>query len=166
LVQALASVGVTAQDIALVVNCHLHFDHCGANPQLSRSGARIVVQRTELQQARTTTDYTLPELLDVGDCYEQLDGEAELWPGVLVLPTPGHTDGHQSLVVRAGDGTVVVAGQTHDTATGFSSELLGLRAEQDGHSPGVTAPHSWMERLRRLDPARVVFAHDHSVWVP
>jgi N-acyl homoserine lactone hydrolase len=166
LAQALAGVGVTAQDISLVVNCHLHVDHCGDNPQLSRSGARIVVQRTELEQARTTTDYTLPELLDVGEGYEQLDGEAELWPGVLVMPTPGHTDGHQSLVVRAGDGTVVIAGQTHDTATSFSSELLGLQAEQDGHRPGVTAPSSWLERLRRLDPAQVVFAHDHAVWMP
>jgi N-acyl homoserine lactone hydrolase len=165
LAQALAPVGVTPQDISLVVNCHLHFDHCGANPQLARGGARVLVQRIELDDARTTTDYTLPELLDVGDQrYEQLDGEAEIWPGVLVLPTPGHTAGHQSVVVRGGDGTVVVAGQSHDTATEFSADVLALRATHDGHSPGTPVSPSWMQRLQRLDPAQVVFAHDHAVW--
>ena len=167
LVQALAGVGVTAADVALVLNCHLHFDHCGGNPQLARGGSRVLVQRTELAEARTTTDYTLPELLEVGESrYEQLDGEAEVWPGVLVLPTPGHTAGHQSVVVRCGDGTVVVAGQSHDTATGFGAEVLALRAENDGHEPGTPATPAWLHRLLRLDPARVVFAHDHAVWQP
>ena len=167
LVQALAGVGVTAADVALVLNCHLHFDHCGGNPQLARGGSRVLVQRTELAEARTTTDYTLPELLEVGESrYEQLDGEAEVWPGVLVLPTPGHTAGHQSVVVRCGDGTVVVAGQSHDTATSFGAEVLALQAEHDGHAPGTPATPAWLHRLLRLDPARVVFAHDHAVWQP
>ena len=167
LTQALAAVGVTPDDIALVVNCHLHVDHCGANPQLAHGGTRVVVQRTELADARTTADYTLPELLDVGEeRYEQLDGEAEIWPGVLVLPTPGHTAGHQSVVVRGSDGTVVVAGQSHDTATQFSADVMAVRATRDAHTPGTPASPSWLARLQQLDPARVVFAHDHAVWVP
>jgi len=100
--EALADVGHRPQDIQLVVNCHLHFDHCGGNPDLP--GRPIFTQRVELAAARGPTairDYTLPDLVEApGLRYEELDGETELLPGVLVLPTPGHTPGHQSVVVR------------------------------------------------------------------
>ena len=98
--------------------------------------------------------------------YEELDGEAEVLPGVLVVPTPGHTAGHQSVVVRRGDGTVVVAGQSHDTATAWSADVLARRAGREGHPPPLPAPPAWLDRLLALDPARVVFAHDHAVWEP
>ncbi len=55
--------------------------------------------------------------------YEQLD-EAKGLPGLLPIPTPGHTAGHQSLVVRRADDTVVVVGQSQDTATGYSAHAL------------------------------------------
>ena len=160
---ALADVGVRPEDVTLVVNCHLHFDHCGGNPQLP--GRAIFTQRVELAAARGS-DYTLPELVDApGLRYEQLDGEAEVLPGVLLIPTPGHTAGHQSLVVRRADGTVVVAGQSHDTATGYSADALDWRAAHDRREPLPLIP-AWLNRLQRLDPARVVFAHDHAVWEP
>ena len=47
--------------------------------------------------------------------YELLDGEAEVAPGLRLLPTPGHSPGHQSLVVETSAGTVVIAGQDTDT---------------------------------------------------
>lgn len=162
---ALAAAGTRVEDVRLVVNCHLHFDHCGGNPRLT--GRPIFTQRVELETARTTEDYTLPELVDAaGLCYEVLDGEAEVLPGVLVLPTPGHTAGHQSVVVRRGDGTVVIAGQSHDTATAYSGDALAWRAHRE--RPGHTLPSfpGWVARLQEFDPARVVFAHDHAVWEP
>jgi N-acyl homoserine lactone hydrolase len=162
---ALAAAGTRPEDIRLVVNCHLHFDHCGGNPGLA--GRPIFTQRAELAAARTTADYTLPELVDApGLRYEELDGEAEVLPGVLVLPTPGHTAGHQSVVVRRSDGTVVIAGQSHDTATGYSADVLAWRAHRASHGHGLPSFPDWIDRLQRFDPARVVFAHDHSVWEP
>ena len=98
--------------------------------------------------------------------YEVLDGEAEVLPGVIVLPTPGHTAGHQSVIVRRGDGTVVIAGQSHDTASGYSADVLAWRARGDRHGRSLPPFPDWIDRLQRLDPARVVFAHDHAVWVP
>lgn len=164
LTAALATAGVRVADVMLVVNCHLHFDHSGGNPALT--GRPIFAQRRELEAARTA-GYTLPELVDApGLRYEELDGEAELLPGVLVLPTPGHTTGHQSLVVRRDDGTVVVAGQSHDTATAYSADVLAFRATCDGHPPPLPPTPAWIERLQTFDPARVVFAHDHAVWTP
>jgi N-acyl homoserine lactone hydrolase len=149
----------------MVVNCHLHFDHCGGNPELS--GRPILVQRAELEAARQTADYTLPELVEAeGLDYEELDGEVEILPGVWVMPTPGHTSGHQSLVVRRDDGTLILAGQTHDTASAFGVDFLVGRAKRDGQTVRLPLPPAWMARLEQLDPARVVFAHDYAVWEP
>ena len=150
--------GVKRDEIRYVVNCHLHFDHCGGNPQLP--GRPVFTQRTELRAARGVVDYTLPELIDhVGARYEELDGEAEILPGVRILATPGHTEGHQSVVVSRRDGTVVVAGQSHDNATLFTGDVLGRRA-------GVGSPPAWLDRVLALDPRQVVFAHDNAVWTP
>jgi N-acyl homoserine lactone hydrolase len=162
---ALAAAGVSPGEVTVVVNCHLHFDHCGGNPELT--GRPIVTQRVELETARTTADYTLAPLVDAaGLRYEQLDGEAEILPGLFVIPTPGHTSGHQSVVVVGGDGTVVVAGQSHDTATAYSADRLAWQARRDGHALPLPTTPPWIDRLQQFDPARVVFAHDHAVWVP
>ncbi|MDT7571479.1 MAG: N-acyl homoserine lactone hydrolase [Actinomycetota bacterium] len=157
------ALGARCDDVTLVANSHLHFDHCGGNPLLAH--APVVVQRVELANARTTQDYTLPELLE-GVTYDEVDGEAEVLTGVRVLPTPGHTDGHQSLVVRGTDGVVVVAGQSHDNATAFGADALAGRARREAHGEPLPVPPVWIETLLALDPSRVVFAHDASVWVP
>jgi N-acyl homoserine lactone hydrolase len=162
---ALAGAGARLEDIAVVVNCHLHFDHCGGNPELA--GRTIFTQRVELETARSTENYTLPQLIDSpGLRYEELDGEAEVLDGVLVVPTPGHTAGHQSVVVRRDDGTIVVAGQSHETASAYSADALAWRARREGHAPPLPLTPAWIDRLQQLDPRRVVFAHDHAVWEP
>jgi N-acyl homoserine lactone hydrolase len=161
--EALRDSGTHPDDVTHVVNCHLHVDHCGGNPELTSQPT--FVQRAELTAARTTPDYTLPQLLE-GSRFVELDGASEVLPGVTVLPTPGHTGGHQSLVVRLPDGTVVLAGQSHDTASGYAADALAVRAGRDRHPPPLPVPPPWMATLGDLDPRAVVFAHDHSVWVP
>jgi N-acyl homoserine lactone hydrolase len=160
---ALAAIGTSLDEVTLVANCHLHFDHCGGNPLL---GDRpVFTQSIELEQARTVEDYTLTDLLE-GTAFEPFDGEAEVLPGVWLIPTPGHTAGHQSLVVQRSDGTIVVAGQSHDTATAFGSDVLARHAHRDGHGQPLPEPASFMDRLLAFDPARVLFAHDNAVWTP
>ena len=162
--EALGSVGVALDDVALVANCHLHFDHIGGNPIFA--GRPIHCQRRELDTARGG-EYTVPELVDFdGARYELLDGEAEIAPGVHVIPTPGHVDGHQSVVVECEDGSIVLAGQAHDTASGWSADALAAQAPGRGHEPPLPVPSPWMARILEFDPRRVVFAHDSAVWVP
>ncbi|MDX6264319.1 MAG: N-acyl homoserine lactone hydrolase [Kribbellaceae bacterium] len=165
LAAALRSVGKSADDIAAVVNCHLHFDHCGNNPAFR--ARPIFVQAAELAAAREQ-NYTLPELVDApGLVYEELAGDAEVLNGITVVPTPGHTAGHQSVVVHRRDGTVIVlAGQSHETASDYSADALAVQASDDGHARPIPMPPAWMKRLRDLDPRRVYFAHDHAVWTP
>jgi N-acyl homoserine lactone hydrolase len=161
--RALAAVGAGIGDLALAANCHLHFDHCGGNPALGR--IPILVQATELDAARQTPDYTLPELLD-GNRFEQLDGQAEVLTGVYLIPTPGHTAGHQSLVVRRPDGAVIVAGQSHDSATQYAADQLAWRAHRESVGPPLPQVPGWMDALARLDPRIVYFAHDRAAWIP
>ena len=95
--------------VSVVINTHLHFDHCGGNRLFP--GIPIHVQARELADARTQPDYTVREWVDFdGATYVEHDGEAEILPGVLVLPAPGHTDGHQVVLVETGDGLVVLGG--------------------------------------------------------
>ncbi len=161
---ALAEAGHRLADVSLVVNCHLHFDHCGGNPLLA--GKPVLVQATELALARQE-GYTVDALVDFpGAVYEELHGEAEVWPGVHIVPTPGHTAGHQSLVVRQPDGTVVLAGQARDFASEFASDQLARQAALDGVGAPLPGHPPWLERLNEFDPRRVLFAHDCSVWEP
>jgi glyoxylase-like metal-dependent hydrolase (beta-lactamase superfamily II) len=164
LTTALARAGASVDELTLVVNCHLHFDHCGGNPLVGATP--ILAQRCELATARAG-GYTFTELLDHdGANYQALDGEAEPLAGVHVVPTPGHVDGHQSVVVRTPDGTVVLAGQSHDTASAWSADALAAAARDLGHDGPLPAAPAWMPRLLELDPRRVVFAHDAAVWEP
>ncbi|MDG4861553.1 MBL fold metallo-hydrolase [Streptomyces sp. T-3] len=151
---ALAAAGVTAADIDVVVNCHLHFDHCGGNPSLA--GRPVLVQAKELATARAG-DYTIDALVDFpGSVYEELDGEAEIWPDIRIVPTPGHTPGHQSLVV----GTTLLAGQAYDFASEYACADLARKAGPDGS--GLWRP--WLTRMAELGVDRALFAHDHAVW--
>jgi N-acyl homoserine lactone hydrolase len=153
LTDALAAAGAGIDDIAAVANCHLHLDHAGGNPALS--GRPVLVQREELALARAG-DHTLPHVVDFpGARYEVLDGETEVAPGVRLIPTPGHTAGHQSLLV----GTVLLAGQTHDTASGWTADVEAVRRPD----ADVPPPPPWLRALlERITEAR--FAHDAAVW--
>jgi N-acyl homoserine lactone hydrolase len=134
--------------IDMVVNTHLHFDHCGGNHLFT--GRPIYVQRQELDDARTLDDYTIREWVDAPDLeYVPVDGPIELLPGVRLLPTPGHTCGSQVVVVETGGRPVVIGG---DMAVFF--------AELD-------APSTEGQRLvRDLDPEAVWLSHEHAPWRP
>jgi N-acyl homoserine lactone hydrolase len=76
--------------IDIVVNTHLHYDHCGGNHLFA--GRPIYVQRQELEDARTEDDYTIREWVEApGVRYVPVDGELELLPGLRLVPAPGHT---------------------------------------------------------------------------
>ncbi|MFC4035402.1 MBL fold metallo-hydrolase [Streptomyces polygonati] len=162
--EALAAAGVAPADITLVVNCHLHFDHIGGNPLFP--GTPILAQAAEMELVRAG-EHTPGQLIGFpGALYQELTGEAEVRPGVWIVPTPGHTAGHQSLVVRRPDGTVILAGQTHASASDFAAARLAATAVTEGARPPLPAPDSWPARLLDFDPRRVLFAHDASVWEP
>jgi N-acyl homoserine lactone hydrolase len=134
--------------IDIVVNTHLHFDHCGGNHLFA--GKPIYVQRQELDDARSQDDYTIREWVEApGVEYISVDGALELLPGLRLVPAPGHTPGSQVVVVETGGRPVVVAG---DTAVFFGD---------------LDEPRTEGQRLiRALDPEQVWLAHEHEPWRP
>ena len=97
------------RDVACVINTHLHFDHCGGNRLFP--DVPIHVQARELADARSLDNYTIREWVDFdGATYVEHQGDVEVLPGIRLLPAPGHTDGHQVVVVETGAGTNVLGG--------------------------------------------------------
>jgi N-acyl homoserine lactone hydrolase len=158
---ALADVGVATEEVTAVVNCHLHADHAGQNGAFP--GVPIHVQPVEWELAHTP-DHTILNWIEApGTDYRQTAGDHEVAPGIRIVTTPGHTPGHQSLVVDTQDGPVVLAGQACYTA----GEWIGDPDALEGRSHVVdlgTYDRS-IERLRALHPARVHFGHDRQTWV-
>jgi len=134
--------------IDIVVNTHLHFDHCGGNHLFA--GKPIFVQRQELDDARSKDDYTIREWVEApGVRYVPVDGEHELLPGLRLVPAPGHTRGMQVVVIETGGRPVVIGG---DVAVWFG-EL------DEPHTEGQL-------RVRALDPELVWLTHEHEPWRP
>src|SRR4051812_50188743 len=95
--------------IDVVINTHLHFDHCGGNHLFA--GRPTYVQRRELDDARSQDDYTIPEWVDArGVQYVPVDGELEGLPGVRPVPTPGPTPRPPGVALGTGGRPGGVAG--------------------------------------------------------
>lgn len=112
-VPALEAAGFAPETVDIVAMSHLHFDHAGgllrADGSRAFPRASIVAQRTEWEVAlgdnpRLVASYVQPELALVRDWGAEgwVDGEREILPGVSVVPTGGHSAGHQVIVVRGG----------------------------------------------------------------
>lgn len=121
IVPALEQAGFAPGSVDIVAMSHLHFDHAGgllrADGSRAFPRARIVAQRAEWEVAlddnpRLVASYVQPELALVRDWGAEgwVDGERELLPGVTVVPTGGHSTGHQAIIVRgSGEGARTVA---------------------------------------------------------
>ena len=161
--EALAGIGVTPDDVDLVINCHLHADHAGGN--VAVRGTPILVQPDELAAARAP-DYTVAADVDLdGASWQERAGEHEPLPGITVIPTPGHSPGHQSVSVETDAGRLLLAGQVFRDASGFARALTAYRLTQEGYEDPPTYP-DWLPRVLALNPYRVVFGHDTAVWQP
>ena len=161
---ALAEQGLVPSDVRLVVNTHLHWDHCGQNAVFRH--APFYVQRAELERARREEELTREWFDFTGARFELVNGEAEVAPGVRVLPTPGHTAGHQSVVVDQGGGAEVFIGDAAYTRDVFDS-FESLEVERiSGQASDPAAWRSSLRHLAGLAPEAVHFCHDTRVAHP
>jgi glyoxylase-like metal-dependent hydrolase (beta-lactamase superfamily II) len=127
---ALAELGVEPASIDVVVLTHLHFDHVGGCTRQTASGiepvfprARHIVQRAELEAARAPHERNrasyLPENLEplvAAGLVEPVEGEVEIVAGVRVVPSPGHSHGHQSVLIDGGDQQALFLGDVVPTS--------------------------------------------------
>lgn len=153
----LAMLGLQISDLHLVINTHFHFDHAGANALFR--GVPIAAQEAELMAARESDDY-LPVWDAPGLQFQAVRGDWSPLPGVDMLHTPGHTPGHQSMLVRLQGRPWLFTWDAVYTEEHWRENRLG--AVHD-----VTQARASIERLRQVaaaEGARVVFGHDMGQW--
>jgi len=171
----LAQLGYGPADVDLVVNTHLHFDHAGGNTAKDANGviapafpnARYVVQNGELHFAtktneRTSASYLAPNIQPLVDAgvVDEVVGEVELLPGIVTLPTPGHTPFHQSILLESDDEVACFLGDVVPTSYHLPLPwIMGYDVE-----PLVTLESKrWLLRRAREQGWLLIFEHDATV---
>ncbi len=172
----LSSLGFSVDDVRVVINTHLHFDHAGGNTRVNGAGevsasfpkAKYFVQHGEHEWATHTNERTAAsyfgrnwEPLLASGAMTLVEGEFQLLPGISTLESPGHTPHHQSVMIDGGNGEVAVfLGDVCPTASHLPLPwIMGYDVE-----PLVT-----LESKRKLLTRAVaegwllVFEHDVSV---
>ena len=108
---ALGSLGLTPDGIDLIIQTHLHFDHCGNTPKCKN--ARIMVQASELAFALNPHPLfkgSYPSKILEGLSYAEVEGNVEVVPGIRVIHVPGHSPGCQAVAIETDQGLVVMSG--------------------------------------------------------
>lgn len=149
------------EDIDIVINTHLHFDHCGNNRLFTN--ARFFVQQTELKYAYEPERFQQAayarDLFDVqGLNYEVVNGQSHVCKGITVLPTPGHSIGHQSVIIEGNDNKKRYV---------YCGDAAPIRENLERRNiPGILYDaHEALEsidKLRKIENAFYIFSHDNE----
>ena len=162
---ALGACGVRVEDVRAVINSHLHFDHCGQNPLLHDTGASFFVQRAEVRNVEDVQHYTVPEwALGPIKSRRELAGDETVAEGVTILATPGHTAGHQSVLVEGGGERIVIGGQLVWHASELDAEVAS-HANVDPDDELRAAAIDSIRRVKALRPSVVHLSHC-APWAP
>lgn len=125
LISSLESMDLSPDDITMVVNTHLHFDHTGYNRIFSN--AVQVAHEDEIRYS------AYPDRFQKGGYLQDniknikwkgVSGETEIVPGVTLIPTPGHTPGHMSVLVELEDEVVVYTGDVSPLSVNHEKRLI------------------------------------------
>jgi N-acyl homoserine lactone hydrolase len=163
-VNALGTVGLTCDDVDVVVCSHLHPDHCGCNTFFKR--ASFIIHRKEVEAARAegaqTQGYLAAEW-EQDAPIDLIDGERDLFGDgrIVLVPLPGHTPGTTGALVRL------------DRAGEFflASDTVSFRSTLD---TGVVPKNTWnadalvksLAEIRRIEKsgAQIICGHDAAQW--
>jgi len=169
-IAALASVGASPNDIDVVIQTHLHWDHCWNNHLFVN--ATFVVQREELRYAaaplpvhfrsyETPVIGLTPRFRDTP--YRVIEGDAEVVEGVQVLLLPGHTPGMQGVLVQTAQGRYLLAGDN----VPLSENLAGDAQQEIVPGSNYVNLEDYYLSLRRMQQLvakdRIIPGHDRAV---
>ncbi|MDP9365261.1 MAG: N-acyl homoserine lactonase family protein [Chloroflexota bacterium] len=166
-VNRLAELGLTPGDIGYIIVTHLDPDHAGGLAAFP--GAERVVQRAHLAAARSGRfarfNQTRALWDDPAARWHEVDGDAELLPGIELIASPGHVPGHQSLLVRLPEtGPVLLA------ADAVPRRFDPRRPETRPANPFDLDPAAALDSALRLyaraerEGARLIAGHDPDQW--
>jgi len=159
---ALSEIGWSLKDVDIVINSHLHYDHAENNTLFKN--AQFVVSRTEWEYAKNPipsqqilydfewTDESISvlnyQLIAVDDY--------DLMPGLRIIQTPGHSRGHQSVIVNTSEGLLCIAGDAACLPENFYGPT------PPGGATSIEQGFASLERIRR-DAQRVFMNHDPNI---
>ncbi|HXJ82679.1 MAG TPA: N-acyl homoserine lactonase family protein [Candidatus Methylomirabilis sp.] len=167
-VTQLALLGLAPDDIRCVVNSHFHFDHCGGNEFFPH--ATFLVQRPEMEAARqvlagATLRYN-PSPIDFDHPldYRLIDGEHDVFGDgqILLVPTYGHTPGHQSVRVRTGKGGDLVL--TEDACYTRETMDRDVLPNVVWDTEEMSRSLATLRQFRDRQGATVIYGHDADQW--
>lgn len=147
--------GLDPGDITTVINTHLHFDHCGNNRFFKN--AKFYVQADELQYAyspdRFQKNAYIREYFE-GLNFIEVRGDCRLTDSMTLISTPGHSPGHQSVMVKTEKKTYVYCGDAAPLKENLAlSNIPGVLYRADDALRSI-------DRLKNLSDAVFVFSHD------
>jgi len=171
----LRAVGLRPEDVVLVINTHLHFDHAGGNTYRDAAGlirptfpnARYVVQGGEYEYAthtneRTAGSYFAHNFVPIRErgLFDLVEGDREVAAGVRLLRTPGHTPHHQGVLIEsAAERAFYLADLVPTVAHLPLPWIMGYDVE-----PLVTLETKRRVLRRALEEDwLLVFEHDHTM---
>jgi len=154
----LANCNLKPEDVDVVINTHLHFDHCGNNNIFQN--AKFIVQADELRYAHAPDRFQqaayIRELFDVKVDYEPVHGKHQVADDVFVVPTPGHSIGHQSVIARVGNMNYVYCGDAAPIRENLERRNI----------PGIIyCAHKALksiDHLRTIKDAVYIYSHDNE----
>ncbi|MGE0822867.1 MAG: N-acyl homoserine lactonase family protein [Candidatus Binatia bacterium] len=166
IIAQLAQFKLTPNDITYVINSHFHFDHCGGNEFFPQS--TIFVQKNEMDAARDPAmrkkAFFDPKDFDHKLNYQTVDGEHDLFGdgAIVIIPTHGHTPGHQSLRVRLTQhNDIVLTGDACYTKYNMDEDLLPSVAYDEKEMYRSLAR---LRDLRDKQGATILYGHDPDQW--
>ena len=156
IVDCLAEAGVEPEDIDIVINTHLHDDHCGNNSLFG--GASFYAHRDEVAFCRNPhpLDHRYDEYFIEDISFTELDAETEIVPGVKVTPMIGHTVGTLSVEMETGEGSAII--------TGFCCNGKNFPANGPAVCPGVhvDAIQAW-ESIQHVKQSGAIILPMHEL---
>jgi len=168
--EGLRANGLTGDDIDVLIQTHLDWDHCMNTSGFKRS--KVLIQKTEIEdlpvhplyEKTHAPDYIYDEIKSLD--LQIVDGDHEVAPGLTALYTPGHTAGGMSVAVDTKSGTHVITGlctvKANYYLTDEQKEQLGYEVIPPGmHLDARTAYDSTL-RILRVGGEHVLANHDPS----
>jgi N-acyl homoserine lactone hydrolase len=156
----LAELGFRTEDVSQVALSHLHFDHSGGNASFPR--AQFWIQRREWEAAEAPgahRHYPDPASRVDPSQVRLLDGDTPWASGVTLISTPGHTPGHQSLLVVLPNHRFLITSDAAYRASLFDPEHIGAAVDPEAARRSVARLNGFAR-----EGYRPFFSHDPDQW--
>ncbi len=163
-IEQLARMGITPDDIDTVISTHYDLDHAGRHAAFTK--AHYIVQRVHHVDAASNPRFaaTRPQWDQPMERMRLVDGDTELLPGLSLIETSGHVPGHQSVLVRLPKtGAVLLTIDAVPFGEGFARDK-----QDDGSDPDAEAirasTNKLLDLVEREQVGLVIFGHEREQW--